>query len=190
MAARPKIPTGQLIGYLSIFVTAPIFTYLTGSWLDKLLGLPPFPPFPVNVATGLLVFAFGLSVGIRSTKVLYREGLGLPWGEARKTVQTRRLVTSGPYAYSRNPMILGYSLLPCGMGVMFRSLGMSTVIPLIVVVINVAVVKIWEEPDLERRFAQEYLDYKESTPFLIPRARNLSRIVLEALPRPPEEGSG
>lgn len=189
MVARPKISRGQLIGYLSIFVVAPIFTYLAGSWLDELLGLPAFPPFPINVVAGLLVFAFGLSVGIRSTKVLYREGLGLPWGEARKTVQTRRLVTSGPYAYTRNPMILGYSLLPCGMGVMFRSLGMSTVIPLIVVVINVAVVKIWEEPDLEKRFGQKYLDYRRSTPFLIPRSQNLARIVLEPFPKSPEERS-
>ncbi len=77
-------------------------------------------------------------------------------------------------------MVLGYSLLPCGMGIVFRSLGMSTFIPLTVFLINIAIVKIWEEPDLEARFGQEYLDYKDSTPFLLPEPRNLVNLIVES----------
>ncbi len=185
---KPAIPRVQLIPYLGIFVVVPILTYIIGRSVDDWLSLPAFPPLPYNLIIGFAVFYVGLSIGIRSTKVLYREGGGLPWGEARKNLQTSRLVVTGPYAYTRNPMILGYSMLPCGMGFMFRSPGMFTVIPLLVVLINVGIVKIWEEPNLETRFGREFLDYKESTPFLIPGPRALVNLILESYLGKPDEG--
>jgi protein-S-isoprenylcysteine O-methyltransferase Ste14 len=177
---EPTISKVQLIPYLGIFVVVPILTYLIGKRIDERLFLPSFPPLPYNLLIGFAVFYVGLSIGIRSTKVLYREGRGLPWGEARKNAQSSQLVVTGPYAYTRNPMILGYSMLPCGMGFMFRSPGMFTVIPLLVVLINVGIVKIWEEPNLETRFGQEFLSYKESTPFLIPGPRGLISLITES----------
>ena len=185
----PEIPRRQLLPYLGIFAVVPVITYVVGSWLDGALSLAPFPPFPLNLVSGFSVFYVGLSIGIRSTKVLYREGLGLPWGEARRTVQTSMLVVTGPYRYTRNPMILGYSLLPCGMGLMFRSLGMSTAIPLAVVIVNVAIVKLREEPNLETRFGEEYMVYKRATPFLLPRPRDLLPLIRESyLGKPYDDG--
>ena len=186
-AQRPAISRAQLLAYMMIFVVVPIVTYLTGRWVDRYLSLPAFPPFPVNLLLGFTVFYVGLKIGIRSTKVLYRRGLGLPWGEARKDVETSRLVVTGPYAYTRNPMILGYSLLPCGMGLMFRSIGMSTTIPLVVVLVNVAIAKLREEPHLEERFGQEYIDYKRSTPFLIPGLVDIPRLIAESMRSKPNE---
>lgn len=180
-AERPPISRAQLLAYMMIFVVVPLLTYYTGSWIDRHLSLPAFPPFPLNLLIGFAVFYVGLKMGIRSTKVLYSRGLGLPWGEARKDVETSRLVVTGPYAYTRNPMILGYSLLPCGMGLMFRSIGMSTTIPLVVVIVNVAIAKFREEPHLEERFGQEYLDYKRSTPFLIPELGDIPRLIAESM---------
>lgn len=184
---RPPISQAQLMVYMMIFVVVPVVTYVTGSWVDQLFSLPAFPPFPVNLLIGFTVFYVGLKIGIRSTKLLYRRGLGLPWGEARKDVETSRLVVTGPYAYTRNPMILGYSLLPCGMGLMFRSIGMSTTIPLVVVLINLAIVKLREESHLEERFGQEYLDYKRSTPFLFPELGNIPHLIVESLKIESEE---
>jgi protein-S-isoprenylcysteine O-methyltransferase Ste14 len=180
-AEIPPISRAQLLAYMMIFVVVPLITYYTGSWIDRSLSLPAFPPFPLNLLIGFAVFYVGLKMGIRSTKVLYSRGLGLPWGEARKDVETSRLVVTGPYAYTRNPMILGYSLLPCGMGLMFRSIGMSTTIPLVVVIVNVAIAKLREEPHLEERFGQEYLDYKRSTPFLIPELGDIPRLIAESM---------
>ena len=187
-ARGPAIPKRQLVPYLGIFVFAPILTYVVGRWLDGLLSLPAFPPFPVNLVVGFAVFYAGLSIGIRATRVLYREGHGLPWGEVRRGAQSRRLVVTGPYRYTRNPMILGYSLLPCGMGLMFRSPGMFTAIPLAVALINIVIVKIREEPGLEERFGREFLDYKESTPFLVPGPRNIISLIRESYLGRPESG--
>jgi protein-S-isoprenylcysteine O-methyltransferase Ste14 len=119
------------------------------------------------------VFIFGLGVGLRSTRLLYSRGGGLPWGEAVEDAKTSRLVTSGVYAYTRNPMVLGYSLLPFAMGVLLQSLGMTLSITPLVLLLNVAIVKLREEPDLEERFGDEYRRYRERTPFLVPDPRKL-----------------
>ena len=165
---EPRIKQSQLVLYLLIFVAAPTLTFIIGSWLDQWLGLSPFPNFPLNIFLGMAVMILGLNLGIKSTRQLYHAGLGLPWGEAAREVETQRLVVTGIYAYSRNPMVLGYSLLPLSMGLMFRSIGMMLSLTPAVILVNYFIVKTREEPRLEERFGQEYLDYKIGTPFLFP----------------------
>jgi protein-S-isoprenylcysteine O-methyltransferase Ste14 len=174
----PRIRPRQLATYMLIFVAAPAITFAFGRWLDGVFSLPEFPPFPFNLVLGFTVFFAGLSIGIKSTRLLYREGFGLPWGEARTEVQSMKLVTTGPYAYTRNPIVLGYSLLPLGMGLMFKSPGMAFPTTAAVLLINVVLVKTREEPNLERRFGEEYLEYKRGTPFLIPDAGALVKAVV------------
>jgi protein-S-isoprenylcysteine O-methyltransferase Ste14 len=177
----PPINRRHLSIYLLIFVVIPLITYILGKFVDGALELPAFPPFPWNMLLGSVIFVLGLSIGIKSTRLLYRLGEGLPWGEAHEDSRTRKLVTRGLYTYTRNPMILGYSLLPCGMGIMFRSIGMTTSITTIVLVINVVIVKIKEEPNLEKRFGETYQDYKRKTPFLIPRDLQFIKYVVASL---------
>ncbi|UCD44952.1 MAG: isoprenylcysteine carboxylmethyltransferase family protein [Candidatus Bathyarchaeota archaeon] len=173
----PQIDKRQLSTYLLIFIVAPILTYAIGGWIDSTLSLPRFPPFPINLLVGFGVFFSGLAIGIKSTRRLYREGLGLPWGEAVRETRTSKLVTTGLYAYTRNPMVLGYSMLPCGMGILFRSLGMAIPITTIVLLVNIILVKTKEEPGLEERFGEEYRAYRRRTPFLIPRMGALPKVV-------------
>lgn len=177
----PRIGAGALTAYALIFVAAPILTFVIGSSIDRLLGLPEFPPFPLNLIFGFAVFFPGLAVGVKATRLLYRVGQGLPWGEARREARTTRLVTTGLYAYTRNPMVLGYSLLPCGMGLMFRSPGMYLLVPAAVILVNVVIVKTREEPNLEGRFGEEYLKYKKSTPMLLPRSGAVLRWIASLL---------
>jgi protein-S-isoprenylcysteine O-methyltransferase Ste14 len=65
-------------------------------------------------------------------------------------------------------MTFGYTLLPLGMGLLFRSLGMTLFIPAIVLAVQLIIIKKREEPNLTRRFGEQYLEYKRKTPFLIP----------------------
>ena len=46
---QPKIKPSELLGYLFIFVAAPALTFISGSWLDRVFGLPVFPVFPLNL---------------------------------------------------------------------------------------------------------------------------------------------
>jgi len=169
----PHLSWGTVAAYSFIFVAAPLLTFFMGSFLDRMLLLPAFPPFPLNLAAGSSVLLFGLAIGIKATRLLYYKGRGLPWGEAKKQVQSTRLVTTSLYACCRHPMTFGYSLLPCGMGILFRSVAMTCVIPISLFSIMILWLKLWEEPRLERRFGQAYRDYKRRTPFLIPRFKPL-----------------
>jgi protein-S-isoprenylcysteine O-methyltransferase Ste14 len=180
MDEGPRIRRRQLAAYMAIFVVAPVFTYVVGGWLDSALSLPRVPQFPWNLILGFLVFVPSLATGIKATRQLYARGLGLPWGEADRRVQSTRLVTEGIYAYTRNPMTLGYSLLPCGMGIMFRSPGMAMFVPTLVLLVNVSILKFVEEPNLEERFGEEYKAYKARTPFLVPRILPFIRHLLSA----------
>ncbi|MFP3950832.1 MAG: methyltransferase family protein [Candidatus Bathyarchaeia archaeon] len=183
---KPEIKVLELLLYALIFVAAPSLTYLTGRWMDGILMLPLFPPFPYNLISGFTVFFSGLALGVRSTRLLYYEGRGLPWGELRGDVRSRELVVNGPYKYTRNPIILGYSMLPCGMGLMFQSLGMAIFVTALVIAVNLVVVKYREEPILEARFGLEYEAYRSSTPFLVPRP---SEFLPDAFPGGKREGS-
>lgn len=111
----------------------------------------------------------GAAIGIKATRQLRFTGRGLPWGQFEKEAKTTILVTDGIYANTRNPIVLGYMLLPLGMGLLFRSLGMAITIPVIILVVMVIRIKKWEEPDLAKRFGETYHAYKHKTPFLIPR---------------------
>jgi len=168
-----RLSRKHLSSYALIFVAAPILTFIIGRWVDDMLSLPDFPPIPFNLLLGFTVFFLGLAIGIKSTRLLFKIGQGLPWGEFNGQSRSSRLVTTGLYAYCRNPMTLGYSLLPCGMGIMFRSLGMAIFVPAITLLAAVTWLKLREEPNMENRFGEIYQEYKRRTPFLIPHYKQL-----------------
>jgi protein-S-isoprenylcysteine O-methyltransferase Ste14 len=70
-------------------------------------------------------------------------------------------------------MTLGYSALPCGMGLMFQSLSMALVVPTLVLTVMVIWLKVWEEPHLDNRFGAPYRAYQKRTPFLVPHPKVL-----------------
>ncbi len=72
-----------------------------------------------------------------------------------------KLVTSGMYRFTRNPMYVGLALLLTGWAIYLGSLSPFLLIPLFVVVLTVQQI-IPEEKILEEKFGKEYLDYKQS----------------------------
>jgi len=183
---KPK----HLSSYALIFVAAPILTFIIGRWVDDMLSLPDFPPIPFNLLLGFTVFFLGLAIGIKSTRLLFKIGQGLPWGEFNGQSRSSRLVTTGLYAYCRNPMTLGYSMLPCGMGIMFQSLGMAIFVPTITLASAVIWLKTREEPNMEKRFGDDYREYKRRTPFLIPHNRQLASCLARNMRELRQHGKG
>ncbi len=163
---------------MMIFLFIPLITYWLGKTIDNLLKLPKIPNIPWNFILGFPVLLIGLFIGLRATRLIYYKGQGLPWGGIETSVKSRNLVTDGIYSYCRNPMVLGYSMLPVGMGIIFMSVGMFFFIPSIILTYNIIMLKYKEEPSLESRFGVEYLEYKENVPFLLP---NISKMFKDLL---------
>lgn len=84
---------------------------------------------------------------------------------------TRKLVIQRPYTFCRNPMNLGTAVYYAGVAIWMGSLsalGLALIYPAGIL----TYVKVVEEKELEERFGAEYLEYKQATPFIIPRFRN------------------
>lgn len=87
-------------------------------------------------------------------------------GHVRKNEQ---LATSGPYAYTRNPLYLGSIIIAAGFAVAARSGWVAAIAVLILVVIYVPVIG-GEEEFLRARFP-EFAEYSRRVPRLFPRLR-------------------
>ena len=153
---------------LLFVVVIPLTTWWGGKWVDMVLWLPVFPPFPWNFIIGPIVLASGVGIGWGSIYQLYRAGHGLPWGDVDDAAQSTELVTTGLYQYTRNPMILGFLILLSGVGWVVQSITAIVIIPLVVLVLLWVWLKRREEPQLEQRFGEAYRIYRETTPLIIP----------------------
>ena len=79
----------------------------------------------------------------------------------------KQLTTSGPYAYTRNPLYLGSLLLACGFAIAARSWWIVAIMLLMFAVIYVPVIA-GEERYLRATFP-EYDDYARHVPRMLPR---------------------
>lgn len=118
-------------------------------WLSQVLG-------PVLIVGGIALV-------IWSVITQYKIGDGTP----APIVATQKLVTRGPYSFTRNPMTLGALFLYSGIGVW---MGSAVLIILSVVIFSILLTFIYihETSELVERFGEEYQNYCKRTPFLIP----------------------
>jgi protein-S-isoprenylcysteine O-methyltransferase Ste14 len=71
---------------------------------------------------------------------------------------TKKLVTSGIYKYSRNPMYLGVLIILAGETFFFRSYHLGIYLLIIAFIFNFFILLV-EEPRLRRDFGDDYLQY-------------------------------
>ena len=73
---------------------------------------------------------------------------------------TSNLISSGPYAFSRNPLYISIGMLQAGISFLFNSWwGLITLIP--VVLLQQAWVILPEEKYLEQKLGGAYIEYKQ-----------------------------
>ncbi len=127
-------------------------------WLDHRLRLVLRLPFSIEPVAALLILA-GAALGIWSFWSLTFRGDGTP----NPLVPTARLVESGPFRRSRNPLMLGGWLCGAGLACLLRSpclLGMVGII----VIAGMFYVRRLEEPGLMGRFGGAWARYASRTP--------------------------
>ena len=131
-------------------------------WTDMLLGLPPLPlggvSGPLSVAFGacgaaLVFWSLLQFAGARGTPV--------PFNPPGKIVRT------GPYKYFRNPMLTGVFVFLYGIAIGVESIAMFNVFNPLFIIFNYVELKYVEEPELEMRFGEEYMEYKRETPMFL-----------------------
>lgn len=84
------------------------------------------------------------------------------------------LITSGPYAWVRNPMVTGVFAALFGLGFMLHSPGIALIWTPAYVLVHWIELKRVEEPELVRRFGAAYLDYQKRVPMFIPGLKRIA----------------
>ena len=113
---------------------------------------------------GLAICVVGLVLLIATIRmfILIGNGTIMPWDP------TKKLIVVSLYSHVRNPMILSLIILQVGEAVLFASNGIA-VLAILNFVINTIYFIYSEEPGLEKRFGEEYIEYKKNVPRWIPR---------------------
>ena len=153
------------IGSAVFFVVAPgIVVGLLPWWLSG-WALRFEWSLPVRVV-GLVLVVAGVAALVEAFARFVVEGLGTP----APVAPTEQLVVGGWYRYVRNPMYVAVVAAIVGQGLWFGQpvlLGYAAVVWVVVA----AFVRGYEEPNLTRRFGDEYRAYRAAVPGWIPRLR-------------------
>ena len=113
-------------------------------------GPPRSVAVGIAVLGGLLLLALAGSAISRFRRVQTSENPFRP---------TTALVLDGPYRFSRNPMYLGMAALYVGLAFILGLMWALLFLPFVLLTIDRLVIA-REEPYLERKFGQEYVEYK------------------------------
>lgn len=142
----------------------PFLIAATSSWLDRSLALPRLPDGVWTRVAAIVLMLAGGGFGIWAVVAEARIGHGTPV----PMIPTQRLVVVPPFTYCRNPMVLGTAVGYLGFGVWLTSVS-AIVLVLAFAALLLVYVKLLEEKELEARFGAEYVEYRRTTPFLVPR---------------------
>jgi protein-S-isoprenylcysteine O-methyltransferase Ste14 len=118
----------------------------------------PFLPRRLARTLGLSMVAGGLAVGFIGSREMRRAETNL---DPRKPATT--LVTEGPFRFTRNPLYLSMTLIYLGISALANGLAPILLLPVVQRLMRTGVIE-REERYLERRFGDEYIEYKVGTP--------------------------
>lgn len=117
---------------------------------------------PMNIWLGVPIMLLGLSLACWA-KIVMKTNWGVP--AQHNITKQKSLVTSGPFAYVRNPIYLGLLLYFVGFELALMSWLLAATIPLFIL-IRMAIAK--EETLLHKHFRNSYASYYKKVPRLLP----------------------
>ncbi|MDP4281923.1 MAG: isoprenylcysteine carboxylmethyltransferase family protein [Bacteroidota bacterium] len=161
-----------IIGYifgLTIFgVIIPLLMiYISNEFPGDII--PRFPLY-ARLLISIPIFLYGLFFAIWSNISLFTTGKGGPVDFFGVSISPRseHLVITGPYKYTRNPMVFGGLCIYFSLAIYFNSLS-CLVFWLIFFFLGGTFLKMSEEKRLLKDFGKEFQEYRSKVPMFIPR---------------------
>jgi protein-S-isoprenylcysteine O-methyltransferase Ste14 len=125
-------------------------------------GLPWYLSFINYYGTILGVILVVIGIIINSVAIMNQ---GYKYSD-NTTENINKLVTTGIYAYTRNPMYLGQAIIVIGLFIVFPFT--ILLIPVFLFIFALYSRAKTEEKELYGKFGEEYMEYKGEVSFLIP----------------------
>ena len=153
--SSPAVPTSCDSGVMaSLWSRLPlpeehVAGLLVGLAVDRLTRTR-VPPWPRPI--GLALSAAGVAVNVAAVRARGEEDIDRP----------SRLVDRGLYAWSRNPMYLGWSMIHLGIALTMRSPGMAITWPVAITLVHRGIQI--EERELAAMFGADFATYAASVP--------------------------
>ena len=109
---------------------------------------------PLRYSAGGIIFTAGLGLLIWALRTMTRAKTTFnPW------LPSSRIVSWGPFRFTRNPIYVGDALLYLGTAIAFDSALAILLLPLVLNIVYFGVIR-REERYLEAKFGEEYVAYK------------------------------
>jgi protein-S-isoprenylcysteine O-methyltransferase Ste14 len=148
---------GFFLSLLVLLVIASLYT-------DRMVGFPGLISAPINVILSLPLLAGGLFLTFWSGFCFLKaRGTPVPFNPPPVLVDT------GPYAWSRNPMLTSVFMILFGLGVLLNSVSMIFIFSPLFILLMIWEIRAVEEPELEMRLGEQYIQYKKRVPMFFPR---------------------
>ncbi len=151
-----------LLGAIFFLVIFAWLVVWASNWLVQTCRAVFVTPLPV---VGWFLALIGLALAVWTVLVMWFAADGTP----APTAPTQRLITHGPFRYCRNPLQLAVMVYLLGLGTALFSLITGIVALAVIAVLGGAYYHFVEERELRARFGEEYEEYRQTTPFVIPR---------------------
>ena len=136
---------------------------------DHRIGRQLIPVTGLRLTIASALSLFGLLFGVWSIIVQNIVGKGGPLEVAGIEVspKTQNLVVTGPYKYTRNPMLFGACAFYYGVAVYLNSV-IATALVTLFTTFMLIFVKLTEEPRLLKDFGADYEDYRRRVSMFVP----------------------
>jgi protein-S-isoprenylcysteine O-methyltransferase Ste14 len=155
-----------LLGSLLFVVVVPGTVALLIPALITRWDVAAWGPWPLIVTISVGLIAAGAGVLLHAVWRFAVDGRGTP----SPTAPTERLVVSGFYRHTRNPMYVAVAALIGGQAMLCPSLRIVLYLALFGVAVTVFV-RLYEEPTLRAAHGESYLRYQQAVPRWLPRLR-------------------
>jgi protein-S-isoprenylcysteine O-methyltransferase Ste14 len=159
---RYKI-VATLLGACLFLLIIPLILFFFGYLFETYL----LPSHLRSLEKGFGMFCLVSGLLYVAVAVITLAGVGK--GTPNPMAPTETFIASGPYKYSRNPIQLGAMFYYLGVGTVFGSIWIGLVMFVLIYIFGCTYHKFVEEKELLKRFGKPYEDYRDVTPFLIPK---------------------
>lgn len=169
MKESNRMILGYIVGGLLVIIIAPSIIYLATTLIDSIFKIRIIQNNILQWIIAVLLLAPGLLFGISS--IIYQNIVGkggpVEIGNIEISPKTKNLVVSGPYRYTRNPMLFGTLSIYFALAIIINSItAVIIVIIFAAFMLNVVVRK--EEERLLKDFGDQYDEYRKKTSLIIP----------------------
>ncbi len=111
-------------------------------------------PLPVRLSIGISPIIVSAIISVLSIQIMFKKKTTI-----NPYKQTTSIIDMGPFSFTRNPLYVSIILFYIGFAVLVNSLWILVFLPVLFIILDRGVV-IREEKYLERKFGDEYLQYK------------------------------